>query len=220
MRILLIEDDQDIGDGILRALKRQGYTVDWFTDGKQGLLAVETADFDLAVLDLGLPSIDGLDVLAHWRSQRINLPVLVLTARNAIPERISGLNAGADDYLGKPFETDELMARINALLRRQHGQADNVFQYGNLSLNTATKVVTLHGQPLVLRRKELVILELFITNPTRIVSREQIEEKLYSWDSDVDSNAVQVYIHSLRKKLGKQVIVTHRGLGYQLGEKP
>lgn len=220
MRILLIEDDPDIGDGILRALKRHGFAVDWFTDGKQGMLAVDTADFDLAILDLGLPSIDGLDVLAHWRKQQSGLPVLILTARNAIPDRVAGLNAGADDYLGKPFETEELIARLNALLRRQRGQTDNNLSYGALSLNTVTKAVSLNETAVTLRSKELALLELFLSHPTHIISREQIEDKLYSWDSDVDSNAIQVYIHSLRKKFGKDFIVTHRGLGYQLGEKP
>lgn len=220
MRILLIEDDPDIGDGISRALKRHGYVVDWFTDGKQGMLAVHTADFDLAILDLGLPSIDGLDVLAQWRKQQSELPVLILTARNAIPDRVQGLNAGADDYLGKPFETEELMARLNALLRRQRGQTNNCLTFGALSLDTVTKAVTLNDAAVSLRSKELTLLELFLSHPTHIISREQIEDKLYSWDSDVDSNAIQVYIHSLRKKFGKDFIVTHRGLGYQLGETP
>lgn len=226
MRILLIEDDLDIGDGIERALKRHGYAVDWFTDGKLGQIAVETVDYAIAILDLGLPKVEGLDILAHWRNNNCIMPVLVLTARNSMPERVLGLNSGADDYLGKPFETEELMARLNALLRRQRAQqgqanqSNNELHYGGVSLNTASKVVTLHQIPVILRSKELALLELFLSYPSHIISREQIEDKLYSWDSEVDSNAIQVYIHSLRRKFGKDFICTHRGLGYQLGKQP
>lgn len=220
MRILLIEDDLDIGDGIERLLKRQGHVVDWFTDGQQGQVAVDTADFDLAILDLGLPNIDGLDILSKWRSCEIDLPVLVLTARNAFPDRVTGLNTGADDYLGKPFETEELIARINALFRRHSGKSHNLLSFGNLVMNIASKSVTLNEKPIVLRSKEFTLLEMFMSQPTYIISREQIEDKLYSWDSDIDSNTIQVHIHALRKKFGKNFIRTHRGLGYQLDEKP
>ncbi|WP_434354242.1 response regulator [Psychrobacter sp. HD31] len=220
MRILLIEDDRDIGEGLTMALKRHGHAVDWFTDGKQGLIAVDSVDFDLAILDLGLPTVDGIDILANWRSRQIDLPVLILTARNALPDRVKGLNIGADDYLGKPFDTEELIARLSALLRRQHGHADNSLCFGNLSLNSTTKTVTLNGELVTLRSKEFTLLEMFMSQPTHIISREQIEDKLYSWDSDVDSNAIQVYIHALRKKFGKAFIKTQRGLGYQLGDKP
>lgn len=220
MRILLIEDDPDIGDGVQRALDRQGFAVDWFTDGQHGQDAPDTANYDAAIVDLGLPSIDGLDILQHWRQTGIGLPVLILTARNAIPDRITGLNAGADDYLGKPFEMDEMLARLNALLRRQRGQADSELHYGGLCVNTTTQTATLHDNPLPLRKKEFVLLELLLTHPQHIISRAQIEDKLYSWDNDIESNTIEVHIHSLRKQLGKAFIKTHRGLGYQLGEKP
>lgn len=220
MRILLVEDDQDIGDGIKRALQRSGFAVDWLTDGEQGRLAPDTVNYDAAILDLGLPRVDGLDILADWRQRGLDLPVLILTARNAIPDRISGLNAGADDYLGKPFESDEMLARLNALLRRQRGQADNELTYGGLTIDTVAKTAVLHDKPLALRQKEFILLELFLTQPKHIISRAQIEDKLYSWDSEVDSNTIEVHIHSLRKLLGKTFITTHRGLGYQLGQQP
>lgn len=220
MRILLIEDDLDIGDGVERALQRHGFAVDWLTDGQHGKVAVDTVNYDAVVLDLGLPNIDGLDILRHWRANGIDMPVLILTARNAIPDRVEGLNLGADDYLGKPFETEEMVARLNALLRRQRDHIDNTLKYGGLAVDTVSKTATLHSKPLALRLKELVLLELLLTNPTHIISRAQIEDKLYSWDSEVDSNTIEVHIHSLRKKLGKKFITTHRGMGYQLGEKP
>lgn len=220
MRILLIEDDCDIGDGVQRALQRHGFAVDWLTEGPQGQAAVDTVAYDAAILDLGLPQIDGLDILSHWRGRGIDFPVLILTARNATPDRVVGLNSGADDYLGKPFESDELLARLNALLRRQRGQADSELRYGGLCLNTATQTATLRDEPLKLRRKELVLLELLLTHPKHIISRAQIEDKLYNWDSDVESNTIEVHIHSLRKQLGKGFIVNHRGLGYQLGQQP
>lgn len=220
MRILLIEDDQDIGDGIQRALQRQGFAVDWLTGGQQGQTAPDKVEYDAAILDLGLPHIDGLDILANWRQRGINLPVLILTARDTAAERVVGLNSGADDYLGKPFDNDELLARLNALLRRQRGVADNKLTYGALSLNTAAQTATLNDKPLNLRQKEFILLHLFLSHPKHIISRAQIEDKLYNWDSEVDSNTIEVHIHSLRKQLGKTFIATHRGLGYQLGEKP
>lgn len=220
MRILLIEDDHDIGDGIKRALERHRFAVDWLTDGRQGQAAVDTVEYDAAILDLGLPSVDGLDILSHWRQRDIDLPVLILTARNATPDRISGLNSGADDYLGKPFDSDELLARLNALLRRQRGQADNLLDYGDLQLNLTTQTASLAGETLSLRKKELALLELLLTHPKQIISRAHIEDKLYGWDSDIDSNTVEVHIHSLRKQFGKAFIITHRGLGYQLGQLP
>lgn len=220
MRILLIEDDPTIGDGIQRALRRHGFSVDWLTDGQLGQAAVDTATYAAAILDLGLPHRDGLDILHSWRDNGITLPVLILTARNATPDRIKGLNSGADDYLGKPFDTDEMLARLNALIRRQRGLANNDIHYGGLCLNIGTQTLTLHDKPLNLRKKEMVLLELLLTHPKHIISRAQIEDRLYGWDSDVDSNTVQVHIHNLRKQLGNTFIITHRGLGYQLGDKP
>lgn len=220
MRILLLEDDQDIGDGIQKALQRQGFAVDWLTDGEQGRTAPDAVAYDAAVLDLGLPHVDGLAVLADWRQRGVDLPVLILTARDTAAERVVGLNSGADDYLGKPFDNDELLARLNALLRRQRGVADSELNYGKLSLNTATQTASLSGKPLHLRQKEFILLHLLLSYPKHILSRAQIEDKLYNWDSEVDSNTIEVHIHSLRKQLGKTFITTHRGLGYQLGKKP
>lgn len=220
MRILLIEDDNDIGEGIQRALQRDGFAVDWLTDGKQGQIAPDNAPYDAVILDLGLPGVDGLDILADWRQRNVDLPVLILTARDALPQRVAGLNAGADDYLGKPFDSDELTARLNALLRRHRGHAGGEITYGNLRLNSEAKTASLNDKPLDLRQKEFLLLELLLSHRHRILSRAHIEDKLYGWDSDIDSNTIEVHIHSLRKHFGKAFIVTKRGLGYQLGEAP
>lgn len=220
MRILLIEDDTDIGSGIEQALSRHGFAVDWFTDGQSGQAAPTAATYDAAVLDLGLPGVDGLEILSHWRRHNTRLPVLILTARDAIPDRIAGLDAGADDYVGKPFSTDEMIARLHALIRRQHGNADNRLSYGALSFDVGTHQAWLNDEPLALGQKALLLLELLLTHQERILSRAQIEDKLYGWDSDIDSNTIEVHIHSLRKQFGKNFIKTRRGLGYQLWEKP
>lgn len=220
MRILLLEDDHDIADGLKRGLSHYGFSVDWLTDGKQGKNAPQLANYDVAILDLGLPEVDGLDVLSYWRQQSFNLPVLILSARDSLSDRILGLNRGADDYLCKPFALDEVIARLHAIVRRQHGNRSNDLQYGNLSLNSGAKTATLNNQPLELGQKELLLLELLMTQKNRILSRAQIEDKLYGWDSEIDSNTIEVHIHSLRKKLGKTFIKTRRGLGYQLGDKP
>ncbi|KLT72262.1 transcriptional regulator [Neisseria arctica] len=220
MRILLIEDDRHIGDGLYHGLLKHGFIVDWFKDGKHGRDALSAAPYDAVVLDLGLPHIDGMDILAHWRANKSDTPVLILTARDALPDRLAGLNAGADDYLCKPFALDEVAARLLALIRRSHGRASSALTYGNLSLDTTAKSATLHGAPLVLTQREYMLLELLLSQPTHIHSRAQIEDKLYGWDQEVESNAVEVHIHHLRKKIGSCFIQTHRGLGYKIGEMP
>lgn len=219
MRILLLEDDQQIGDGLLHGLQKHGFTVDWFTDGKLGQEVLHSAPYDAVVLDLGLPHIDGMDVLASWRRQQLDTPVLILTARDALPDRLAGLNAGADDYLCKPFALDEVVARLLALIRRSKGKASPLVHYGELTLDTNQKTACLHGQPLSLTQREYILLELFLLQPRQVFSRAQLEDKLYSWDQEVESNAVEVHIHNLRKKISKDFIVTRGGLGYQLGSK-
>lgn len=220
MRILLLEDDQQIGDGLLHGLQKHGFTVDWFTDGIHGKDALGYAPYDAVVLDLGLPHVDGMDILADWRRKQLTTPVLILTARDALPERLAGLNAGADDYLCKPFALDEVVARLFALIRRSKGQASSALTYGHLSLDPYSKTASLNGEPLILTQREYILLELFLLQPKQVISRAQIEDKLYSWDQEVESNAIEVHIHNLRKKISKDFILTRRGLGYQLGTEP
>lgn len=205
MRILLIEDDPHIGDGLFHGLTKHGFTVDWLKNGKHGRDALPAAPYDAVVLDLGLPDIDGMDILAGWRQTKQDTPVLILTARDALPDRLAGLNGGADDYLCKPFALDEVAARI---------------QFGALTLDTAAKTAELSGSPLALTQREYVLLEMLLSQPKHIISRAQIEDKLYGWDQEVESNAVEVHIHNLRKKIGKDFIQTRRGLGYQIGTAP
>ena len=220
MRILLIEDDPQIGDGLHHGLSKHGFTVDWFQNGKHGKDALSLAPYDAVVLDLGLPQIDGMSILADWRQHQLDTPVLILTARDALPDRLAGLNSGADDYLCKPFALDEVVARLLALVRRSKGRAIAHLNYGNLSLDTIAKTVTLHGNPLTLTQREYLLLELMLSQPKHILSRAQMEDKLYGWDQEVESNAIEVHIHNLRKKIGKNFIITKRGLGYQIGEMP
>ncbi|WP_159990607.1 response regulator [Pelistega ratti] len=220
MRILLIEDDQHIGDGLWHGLKKNGFTVDWFQDGHEGQCALEHTPYDAVILDLGLPSIDGMDILFSWRQRHLNTPILILTARDALPNRVAGLNAGADDYLCKPFSLHEVVARLLALIRRSKGQSSATLCYGQLTLNTSTKTVFLHHTPLLLTQKEYLLVELFLLHPQQIFTRAQIEDKLYSWDQEVDSNAVEVHIHNIRKKINKSFVLTRRNLGYTLGDKP
>ena len=220
MRILLIEDDPQIGDGLHHGLSKHGFTVDWFQNGKHGKDALSLAPYDAVVLDLGLPQIDGMSILADWRQHQLDTPVLILTARDALPDRLAGLNSGADDYLCKPFALDEVVARLLALVRRSKGRAIVHLNYGNLSLDTTAKTVTLHGNPLTLTQREYLLLELMLSQPKHILSRAQMEDKLYGWEQEVESNAIEVHIHNLRKKMGKNFIITKRGLGYQIGEMP
>ncbi len=220
MRILLLEDDPLIGDGLKAGLFRYGFAVDWFRDGIAGQKALASAPYDAVVLDLGLPGLDGMDVLARWRQDKQDVPVLILTARDALDQRVAGLNAGADDYLVKPFALSELVARLNALIRRRHGEATAVLQCGALTFDPASRTVTHHGMPVVLAARELALLELFMQNKGRVLPREMIIEKLYNWESEIESNAIDVHIHHLRRKLGNQVIRTVRGIGYVLDEVP
>ncbi len=220
MRILLIEDDPHIGDGLYHGLAKHGFAVDWLKNGKHGRDALSNAPYDAVVLDLGLPDIDGMDILAGWRQQQHDTPVLILTARDALPDRLAGLNGGADDYLCKPFALDEVTARLLALVRRSKGRAASLLEYGRLKLDISAKSAELAGEPLALTQREYVLLEMLLSQPKHIHSRAQIEDKLYGWDQEVESNAVEVHIHNLRKKIGKDFIQTRRGLGYQIGTAP
>ncbi len=218
MRILLIEDDPLIGDGLKTGLIKSGFTTDWFTNGADGQEALLQSPYDAVVLDLTLPEVDGLQILQNWRRQGRIEPVLVLTARGEVEERILGLNSGADDYLPKPFALGEVVARLNALIRRRSGDVKNVITYRNISFNLHNKQTLLDDQEIVLAPRESALLELLLHNKNKVLSKQQIEEKLYSWDDDVSSNAVEVHIHHLRKKLGKDIVKTINKIGYMLEE--
>ncbi len=220
MRILLIEDDPIIGDGIKAGLNALGYAVDWFRDGPAGLEAGKNAEYDSAVLDLSLPGLDGLDILKKWRTAQLSLPVLVLTARSGLEERVEGLNLGADDYLGKPFALEELNARLRALIRRSHGQAAPLLEHGPVSFDPERRLAKKNGREVPLSPKETMLLELFLLNRNSVLSKSQLEEKLYPWGEEIMSNAVGVHIHHLRRKLGEDFIKTVHGLGYALGALP
>jgi DNA-binding response OmpR family regulator len=214
MRVLLVEDDPMIGKAVLDLLRGAHYAADWVRDGEaaQGALAAQA--YDLVVLDLGLPRTDGLAVLRTLRAKRDATPVLVATARDAVADRVAGLDAGADDYIVKPFDADELLARVRALLRRSAGRAEPVIAHRGVELNPATREAHLNGQPLALSAREWAVLEPMLQRPGVVFSRAQLEEKLYGWKDEVSSNAVEVYVHGLRKKLGANFIKTVRGLGY------
>jgi len=216
MRLLLVEDDSMIGESVRQGLRQDGFTVDWVQDGRAAELALRNEVYDLLVLDLGLPKKDGLEVLKTLRLRGNRIPVLILTARDSVADRVKGLDSGADDYLVKPFDLDELAARIRALLRRQSGRADPAIQFGDLLLNPATHEVTFRGKPLTLSAREFSLLEVFLDRPGAVLSREQLEEKLYGWGEEVESNTVEVYIHALRRKLGQDFIKNVRGVGYMV----
>lgn len=214
MRLLLVEDDPMIGQAVLEVLRAEHYAVDWVRDGEMADVALRETAYDLLLLDLGLPRRDGLQVLRDLRARRNSLPVLVATARDAVSDRVAGLDAGADDYVVKPYDTEELLARIRALLRRRAGHAGPVFEHRGVRLDPATHEAFLDGAPVALSAREWAVLEPMIARPGVIFSRAQLEEKLFSWKDEVSSNAVEVYVHGVRKKLGADLIQTVRGLGY------
>ena len=216
MRLLLVEDDPMIGEAVLDLLRAEHYAVDWVRDGEMADTALHSHAYDLVVLDLGLPRRDGLDVLRALRARLDRTPVLIATARDAKPDRIAGLDAGADDYVLKPYDLDELLARIRALLRRAAGRAEPVYEHQGVSINPVTREVTVHGEPVVLSAREWAVLEPLLARPGMVFSRAQLEEKLYSWKDSISSNAVEVYIHGLRKKLGADLIRNVRGVGYMV----
>lgn len=216
MRILLAEDDVLLGDGLRAGLRQAGFHVDWVRDGQAAERELRAQPYAAAVLDLGLPLMDGIDVLASVRRAGVTLPVLVLTARDAVPDRIKGLDTGADDYVVKPVDLDELAARLRALVRRAAGQPQEQLQAAGLSLDPAARTVLRDGEPVTLSTREFDLLQALMLNAGRVLSREQLEQHLYSWGREVESNAVEVHIHHLRKKLGAERIQTVRGVGYLL----
>jgi len=214
MRILLVEDDLMVGEAARKGLRQDGFAVDWVQDGAAASLALRQEDYALVLLDLGLPQKNGLAVLQELRAAGNKVPVLIATARDAVADRVAGLDAGADDYLIKPYDLEELSARMRALLRRQSGRADSLVEVRDVSLNPATREVLLQGRPVVLSAREFTLLQAFLDRPGVVLSRTQLEEKLYGWDDSVDSNAIEVHIHALRKKLGSDFIKNVRGIGY------
>ncbi|MDE1545160.1 response regulator transcription factor [Dechloromonas agitata] len=216
MRILLVEDDPLLGDGLTIGLRQAGFTVDWLQDGKAADQALQTEHVDLLVLDLGLPGLGGMEVLRRARSRGSALPILVLTARDATGDKIAGLDAGADDYLVKPIDLDELSARIRALLRRSAGRSAPVLTVGPVTLDPAAHRVTLNGQAVELAGREFALLQLLLENAGRVLTRSQLEQSLYGWQDEPESNALEVHIHHLRKKLGSDLIRTLRGVGYSI----
>jgi two-component system response regulator QseB len=216
MRILLAEDDAMIGAAVQRGLRQDGFVVDWVQDGRAAEVALHENVHDLLLLDLGLPKRQGIDVLTAMRRRGDARPVLIVTARDAIADRVAGLDAGADDYVVKPFDLDELAARIRALTRRSAGRAEPVIAHGELELFPARRELTLHGEPVPLSAREYALIEALLERPGAILSRAQLEEKLYGWNDPVESNAVEVHLHALRRKLGAGAIRNVRGLGWTL----
>ncbi|MFQ2507952.1 response regulator [Aeromonas caviae] len=214
MRILLVEDDVMLGDGMVDALRSSGYTVDWLQQGMPALSALKSEEFAALVLDLNLPDIDGISLLRKLRREGQTLPVLILTARDALDDRILGLDAGSDDYMVKPFALQELNARLRALVRRSKGQAQAVLEYGELQLFPASQQVTYRGEPVKLTPHEYKLLQELITQSGRVLSRDQLQQSLYGWDEGAESNAVEVHIHHLRKKFFPELIRNIRGVGY------
>jgi two-component system OmpR family response regulator/two-component system response regulator QseB len=216
MRILLVEDDRLLGDGIRAGLQQAGFAVDWAQDGRAAELALADEAYDAVVLDLGLPRLSGMEVLARARAARNAVPVLILTARDTVPDRIAGLDAGADDYLVKPFDLGELQARLRALIRRGKSQVEPQMEHGALRLDPAARSVSWAGRPVELSAREYAVLHALLLNAGRVLSKAQLEEKLYGWGEEIESNAVEVFVHHLRRKLSPELIRTVRGVGYMI----
>lgn len=219
MRILVVEDDHLLGDGIIRALTRAGEAADWLTNAEDALHSLQVEHFDCLILDLGLPGMDGLSLLRQLRKAGNALPVLILTARDAIEDRIAGLDAGADDYLLKPFDLAELRARLRAITRRSKGYTDTLLQLGDLEIDTQAQSARYKGKMVVLSRREFGLLLTLAENVGKVLSRSRLEESLYGWGNEVESNSLEVHIHHLRKKLDSSVVRTVRGVGYMM-DKP
>ena len=217
MRILLVEDDPQLGDGLTIGLRQAGFAVDWLKDGHSADLALQAEAFDFVVLDLGLPRLSGMEVLTRARGRGQTMPVLILTARDTSADKVAGLDAGADDYLTKPFDLPELLARLRAIIRRATGDAKPTLEHAGVVLDPSSKQVTFNGQPIALSAREYALLLDFLRNRNSIRTRAQLEESLYAWGEETGSNTVEVFIHHLRKKFGADFIRTIRGLGYQLG---
>lgn len=220
MRILLAEDDLMLGDGLQAGLRQQGFQVDWVRDGEAAERELASGVYAAGVLDLGLPRKDGMDVLRALRGRGVATPVLVLTARDAVPDRIRGLDLGADDYVIKPVDLHELGARLRSLVRRAHGQMQESLRCGAVRLEPAARQVSLNGEAVTLSTREFDLLHALMRNAGRVLSREQLEEQLYSWGHEVESNAIEVHIHHLRRKLQPELIQTVRGVGYTVSREP
>lgn len=220
MRLLLIEDDKMIGESVRKGLRQDGFTVDWVQDGRAGETALNEGVHDLLLLDLGLPGKEGIEVLKTLRKKGNAIPVLILTARDALADRVGGLSAGADDYLIKPFDFEELAARIHAILRRKSGRTETLMRHGPITIDPASRHVTLNGNPVNLSAREFALLEALLDRPGAVLSVAQLEEKIYGWNEEVGSNAVEVHIHALRKKLGADLIRNVRGVGYVIPKLP
>jgi two-component system, OmpR family, response regulator QseB len=216
MRILLVEDDELLGEGTRKGLSQDGYTVDWVKDGALADQALKTEKFDLIVLDLGLPKLPGITVLHNLRERGDSTPVLILTARESIEDRVKGLDTGADDYLIKPFDLPELLARLRALQRRFADRAAPLLVHGDISLDPASHTVTYKEEPINLSRREFALLHVLLENAGRVLSREHLTQSLYGWGEEVDSNALEVHVHNLRKRFGQDFIRTVRGIGYTI----
>lgn len=214
MRLLLVEDDEILGDGLKTALGQEGYAVDWVQDGTAASAAIQTHTYELLVLDLGLPGKPGMDILQDLRHAGMGTPVLILTARDTVQDRVAGLDAGADDYLQKPFELEELFARLRALLRRGQGRSTPTLVHGDIEMDPAAHKVFLQGREVELSLREYELLKFLLENCGRAVSRARIEEALYPWNAEIESNAIEVHVHHLRRKLGARLIRTLRGVGY------
>ncbi len=218
MRILLVEDDELLASGLASALTRANHLVEHVNDGQKAIDAFKNSEFDMAILDLGLPKVDGTEVLKVIRQKGNHTPVLILSARDATKDRILGLDLGADDYLTKPFELDELLARIRVLERRQSGSSNNLLEIGQLVLDLAAFTVTWKGELLDLQRREFTLIKKLAENPQQVFSRSQLEESLYGWGDGVESNTIDVHVHNLRKKISAEAIKTIRGVGYRIGK--
>lgn len=216
MRLLLAEDDPLIGDAVRRGLSGAGFTVDWVKDGRAAELALEANQYAAVVLDLGLPRVDGLDLLERLRNAGNAVPVIAVTARDAVSDRIAGLNRGADDYLTKPFDLDELVARLRALLRRQSGRTRHVIECGAIRFDVEARSVSVDGQPVSLSAREISLLEILLERPGAVLSREALEERIFGWGEEPSSNALEVHLHNLRRKLGPERIRNVRGVGYKV----
>jgi DNA-binding response OmpR family regulator len=214
MRLLLVEDDHMIGETVVDVLRAEHYAVDWIKDGTTAQAVLRTQSYDLLLLDLALPGKDGIEVLRGLRAAKLRLPVLIATARDSVQQRIAGLDAGADDYILKPYDLGELLARVRALLRRAAGRAEPVYEHLGVTLNPATREATVNGRAVLLSSREWAVLEPLIARPGAVLSRAQLEEKIFGFDDSIASNAVEVYVHGLRKKLGASLIQNVRGLGY------
>jgi two-component system response regulator QseB len=217
MRILIVEDDALLGDGLASGLRALGFAVDWFRDGEAADQALANAPYEAIVLDLSLPGGDGMEWLARWRRRGDTTPVLILTARDAVDARVAGLDSGADDYLVKPVAIAELAARLRATTRRARGRPEPVWRHGELEYEQAAKTVKWRGAPVELTSREMALLEVLLANPRRVLSKQQLFEKLYAWDHSIESNAIEVYVHYLRRKIDPAIVRTVRGVGYALG---